>query len=269
MINRNAATNRRGGGHKGGWHPVDRAEMQAFIGLIIATGITRLLRLAMYWETGHPLTGTPGFSNVMSRDRFLQLLRYLHANDESLGNADNDKLYKVRDFTNRINRNFSNNYSMGCDISIDESLIPFKGRLGFKQFIPSKRARFGIKCWVLADASNSFVSRFCVYTGRQANVEGMCISKGVNSVISLLDHFFANHGIGEKKVYLHCDNCSGQNQNNYLLWYLAWRVMHSLHLSMSPNFLIKGHIKFGPDWCFGLIKQNYRRHIVSCLLDCR
>ena len=54
----------------------------------------------------------------------------LDANDESLGNAANDKLYKVRDFVNRINRNFSNNYSMGCNISIDESLIPFKGRLG-------------------------------------------------------------------------------------------------------------------------------------------
>ena len=125
---------------RGGVASCRPAEMQAFIGLIIATGITRLPRLAMYWEAGHPLTGTPGFSNVMSQDRFLQLLRYLHANDESLSNADNDKLYKVRDFTNRINRNFSNNYSMGCNISIDESLIPFKGRLGFKQFIPSKRA---------------------------------------------------------------------------------------------------------------------------------
>ena len=49
------------------------------------------------------------------------------------------------------------------------SLIPFKGRLSFRQFIPSKRARFGIKCWVLADATNSFISRFCVYTGRDAN----------------------------------------------------------------------------------------------------
>ena len=97
--------------------------------------------------------------------------------------------------------------------------------------------------------------------------EGMSISKGVNSVISFLDHFFANHGLGEKKVHLHCDNCSGQNKNNYLLWYLAWRVMHSLHLSVSLNFLITGHTKFGPDWCFGLIKQNYRRHMVSCLED--
>ena len=98
--------------------------------------------------------------------------------------------------------------------------------------------------------------------------EGMSISKGVNSVISFLDHLFTNHGLGEKKVHLHCDNnCSGQNKNNYLLWYLAWRVMHSLHLSVSLNFLITGHTKFGPDWCFGQIKPNYRRHMVSCLED--
>ncbi|KAK2155792.1 hypothetical protein LSH36_231g03018 [Paralvinella palmiformis] len=44
----------------------------------------------------HLLTDTPGFSSVMSRDRFGQIMRYLHVNDEALGNPDNDKLYKVR-----------------------------------------------------------------------------------------------------------------------------------------------------------------------------
>ena len=91
--------------------------------------------------------------------------------------------------------------------------------------------------------------------------EGMVITKAANAVISYLDHFFANYGIGEMHVHLHCDNCSGQNKNNYrgyMLWYLAWRVIHSLHLSVSVNFLITGHTKFGPDWCFGLIKQTYR-----------
>ena len=169
MTNRNAAAKRRAGQQKGVWNPVDRVEMQAFIGLTIATGITRKPTLAMYRDTGHPLTGTPGFGQVMSRDRFLQLMRYLHVNDESLGNPTGDKLYKVRQFITHINDNFCTKYTMGCQISIDESLIPFKGRLSFRQFIPSKRARFGIKCWVMADSSNSFVSRFCVYTGRDAN----------------------------------------------------------------------------------------------------
>ena len=68
-------------------------------------------------------------------------------------------------------------------------------------------------------------------------------------------------------MQLHCDNCSGQNKNNYLMWYLPWRTIHQLHTSVSVNFLITGHTKFGPDWCFGLIKQRYRREMVSCLND--
>ncbi|XP_050401008.1 uncharacterized protein LOC126817880 [Patella vulgata] len=68
-------------------------------------------------------------------------------------------------------------------------------------------------------------------------------------------------------VELHCDNCSGQNKNNYFLWYLAWRVMNNLHRSITMNFLITGHTKFAPDWCFGLIKQKYRLTMVSCLDD--
>ena len=108
MTNLNADRKRQAGHNSGMWHPVDIMEMQAFIGLVIITGIVRMPTLKMYWQTTIPL----------------------------------------------------------C-----ESLIPFKGRLSYRQFIPSKRARFGIKCWVLADAGNSFVSCFHIYTGRDANAD--------------------------------------------------------------------------------------------------
>lgn len=97
--------------------------------------------------------------------------------------------------------------------------------------------------------------------------ESMLIGKGANAVISFLDHFFANYGIGEKIVNLHCDNCSGQNKNNYLIWYLLWRVMCGLHDRIELHFLVAGHTKFAPDWCFGLLKQRYRKSVVSCLDD--
>ncbi|KAK2153217.1 hypothetical protein LSH36_304g05013 [Paralvinella palmiformis] len=58
------------------------------------TGIVRMPRLAMYWEKKHLLTDTPGFSSIMSRDCFGQIMRYLHMNNEFLGNPDKDKLYK-------------------------------------------------------------------------------------------------------------------------------------------------------------------------------
>lgn len=39
--------------------------------------------------------------------------------------------------------------------------------------------------------------------------------KGANAVISRLHYFFENYGLGETDVYLHADNCTGQNRNNY------------------------------------------------------
>ena len=91
------------------------------------------------------------------------------------------------------------------------------------------------------------------------------ISKGSNAVVSFLHYFFENFGLGESSVHLHCDNCSGQNKNNFVLQYLAWRVASGLHKSISLNFLVAGHTKFAPDWCFGLLKQAFRCHAISSL----
>ncbi len=73
--------------------------------------------------------------------------------------------------------------------------------------------------------------------------------------------------IGRTDVHLHCDNCSGQNENKYVLWYMAWRTIHKLHHFVTLNFMISGHTKFGPDWCFGLRKQKYRHTCVLTLQD--
>ena len=83
----------------------------------------------------------------------------------------------------------------------------------------------------------------------------------------MLHHFFEVHGLGETDVHLHADNCVGQNKNNTMLHYLLWRVMVGLHHSITLSFLVVGHTKFSPDWCFGLLKQRFRRTKVGCLDD--
>ena len=65
-------------------------------------------------------------------------------------------------------------------------------------------------------------------------------------------------------MHLHADNCVGQNKNNTMLHYLLWRVMTGLHKSIVLSFLVVGHTKFSPDWCFGLLKCRTR---VGCLDD--
>ena len=91
--------------------------------------------------------------------------------------------------------------------------------------------------------------------------------KGSNAIVSMLHHFFQVHALGETEVHLHADNCVGQNKNNTMLHYLIWRVMVGLHRCIILSFLVVGHTKFAPDWCFGLLKRSYRRAKVGCLAD--
>ena len=83
--------------------------------------------------------------------------------------------------------------------------------------------------------------------------------KGANTIISMLHHFFEHHAFGETEVHLLVDNCTGQNKNHFMIYYLMWRVMTGLHKEITLSFLLVGHTKFAPDWCFGLLKQYIKR----------
>ncbi|MHC4139197.1 MAG: hypothetical protein ACYSR1_04975 [Planctomycetota bacterium] len=89
--------------------------------------------------------------------------------------------------------------------------------------------------------------------------EADVLDKSANAVISLLDHYFAHHGLGEKYAVLTADNCVGQNKNNAVLHYLLFRTLMGLHEKIDLSFMVVGHTKFAPDGYFGLIKYRYRR----------
>ena len=85
------------------------------------------------------------------------------------------------------------------------------------------------------------------------------MAHGPNSVISMLHHYFAKHGLKEKGCVLHADNCAGQNKNRSVIGYLAWRCMTGLHEEIQLSFMVAGHTRCLVDGCFGLIKQKYRK----------
>ena len=49
--------------------------------------------------------------------------------------------------------------------------------------------------------------------------------------------------------------------------YLYWRVQTGLNDRIEISFMLVGHTKFAPDWCFGLLKQKFRRTKIGCLAD--
>ena len=60
--------------------------------------------------------------------------------------------------------------TLGRHVSIDETLLLWKERLSWKQFIRTKRARFGIKTFVLADACTGYVWNSVIYTGDDTRI---------------------------------------------------------------------------------------------------
>ena len=147
----------------------DRDEMSAFFGLNILMGINQLPKISLYWNSDLFL-GNAGFKTTIPLKRFWISNRYFHISDPWQENP-MDKLAKIRPLISKLKNAFQNVYVPGKNLSIDEGLIKFNGRLSFKQYMPKKPNKFGIKIWMLADSETYFVPRFQVYLGKQQNAE--------------------------------------------------------------------------------------------------
>ena len=160
-------------------------------------GILKLPRLEMYWSTQHPLVATCRLSKIMSTVRFQQIFRgFFHLNIApcrfplcfSLGMI---RLFKVRKLLDLVSPKFEQEYVPNKQVTIDEAMIPFKGRLFFKQYMRDKPIKWGIKVFVLSDARNGYIYRLQVYTGKDVNNVsdiGLC-SKVVLDIMSGLGNF--------------------------------------------------------------------------------
>ena len=49
---------------------------------------------------------------------------------------------------------------------IDEQLYSYRGRCSFKQYIPSKPAKYGIKFWSIVDCSSGYLLASEIYAGK-------------------------------------------------------------------------------------------------------
>ena len=74
------------------WSPLSKEELMAFIGINIAMGIVSLHSLDNYWSTD-PILSHGWFRIVMSRNRFHQILRYVHVVDNDTAPNRDDSSY--------------------------------------------------------------------------------------------------------------------------------------------------------------------------------
>ena len=93
------------------------------------------------------------------------------------------------------------------------------------------------------------------YKSQQRKGERGAVSKNPDVVVSMLHTSVEMRSLSEEHLFLHADNCAGQNKNKTVLAYLMWRVLTGRHKRITLGFMQPGHTKNECDGTFGRLKK--------------
>lgn len=183
-------------------------EIKILFGLHMLMGYIKLPRIRMYWS---PELNLEIFKSSMTCERFFQLRTHLHiVNNLEKPSDCTDKFYKVRPVLDAV-RSRILQFDVDENISIDEQIIPFEGRLAMKQYMKDKPIKWGFKVYVSCD-KDGLPYDFFMYQGNttelsEADVQnfGFCATVVLHLAARLqspghnlyYDNYFSNYYILE------------------------------------------------------------------------
>lgn len=173
-----------------------KEELEEFLGLILWMGLARFPSLSDYWSKS--VLYQNEVKNKMPRNRFELLLRTLHfCNNENPNVEKTDRLRKISPLLEKLKERYMYAMVPGVSVCVDETLVPFRGRLLFRQYIRNKRHKFGIKLYKLCLAGG-YTYNITIYCGKD-KVEGD-MSASTKVVVDLM------HNLLDSGRTLYTDN---------------------------------------------------------------
>ena len=131
---------------------VSMDELIAFIGVNFVMAHHKLPNLRTYVETGSPSLSVNFVANVMTRERFKEILGNLHfSNNENVVpgyHQAHDRAFKVRWLIDYyLNERFLSSMELEVEQSVDEYMIRYKSRSIMWQYIKNKTIKRGFRMW--------------------------------------------------------------------------------------------------------------------------
>ena len=160
-----------------------KGEIEQFIGVQMLMSVVQLPK---YWVTE---TRYAPIADVMGRNRYKTLRRYLHVNDNSLLEDETNKknkLFKIQPVINHVKFKCRETQPEK-DQSIDEQIIPAKTAYsGIRQYNAMKPKKWGFKNFVRS-GSSGFMYDFFLYQGSSTADGQKCT--GSYAVLRLIEKF--------------------------------------------------------------------------------
>lgn len=193
------------------WKDTNVDELYAYIAILLYSGAEKAHNTQAI-DLFHK-SNMPFYRAVMSLERFEQLSRFLRFDDSRtrLVRLREDKLAPIRYIWDLFQKNMTAAYVPSLDMVVDEQLLTTRNRCSFRQYIPSKPGKYGIKLFWVVDSATNFPLSAEVYLGQQPN---QARSTGVAHDLVLrlmkdyfhlgvnltMDNFFVSYALAEELV---------------------------------------------------------------------
>lgn len=149
------------------WNDIGTNDLKIFFGIIMWMGLNVRPTLRDYWSTS--VLYENKITKLMPRNQFEIILKMLHFSDNTSA-PEGDRIFKIRSLIDKLHTNFQNTLTPGEEIVIDETMVPWRGRLSFRQYIPGKKHKYGVKLFKIC-STEGFTWKLQVYTGATQNKE--------------------------------------------------------------------------------------------------
>ena len=249
---------------------IKREDILAFIGMRIYMGLHKYTKIDLYWSDS--IIYKNYLKDLMPKHYFYLLSKALHfpekeeKDDESTNNStkDDDKSeisfkvdprQKIQLYLEKLAQNFQKYYALGANITIDESLLQFKGRNSMKFYIPMKPHKWGFKIHLLCDSDTHYLYNMLFDPGKIGKEflqydENYTLSE--NIVLKLLSCLKDN-----KERNLFCDgwySSIGLMKKLSKMGYLVTTVLRNNSKELPSKIKLSGYDKA---YCDGIFVQKY------------
>ena len=146
------------------------AEVWRFIAVHLFMGIIELPYLHMYWEGQWR---QPYVTDTFSRDRFMEILRYFHIAEPTPLGVKHTVDKKIKPLYYHCLATFPEYFTPPEMLTLDETMVRFKGRSTYKTVIKGKPTPIGYKLYTIA--SLGYLLTFSLYRGKG----GYAVKQGV------------------------------------------------------------------------------------------
>ena len=155
------------------WKDTNKEEIMTLLAFFLLQGLHQKPDNKSYFSR-RKLLETPIFLELFTEKRFHLLLKFLHfvdneAYDENTSSS--RRLYKLKPILDHLNEKCPTVYTPKCDVSVDESLMMWKGHFAWKIYVPTKHVRFGIKSFKLSEVEPGYVWNFIAYVEKETTFD--------------------------------------------------------------------------------------------------